>query len=78
MHLEDITHADLQEMNVLKQSFKIATDPKVNGYQRGLAAMVYKFFNERTKGSGVIFVKNCLNNLQLAEELHKPISVFFI
>ena len=28
--------------------------------------MVYKFFNERTKGSG-------LNNKELAEELHKPI-----
>ena len=52
---------------VLKnKALKIATDPKVDGYQRGLAAMVYKFFNERTKGSGV-------NNLQLAEELHKPI-----
>ena len=28
--------------------------------------MVYELFNERSKGSGV-------NNLQLAEELHKPI-----
>ena len=35
--------------------------------------MVYKFFNERTKGSGVNFGKNSLNNKQLAEELHKPI-----
>ena len=52
---------------VLKnKALKIATDPKVNGYQRGLAAMVYKFFNERTKGSGI-------ENKQLAEELHKPI-----
>ena len=52
---------------VLKnRALKIATDPNVDGYQRSLAALVYKFFNERTKGSGV-------NNLQLAEELHKPI-----
>ena len=56
---------------VLKNKvLKISTDPKVNGYQRSLAAMVYKFFNERTKGSGV---KNSLNNEILAEELHKPI-----
>ena len=48
-------------------------DPKVNGYQRSLAAMVYEFFNERTKGSGVNFVKNSLNKKQLDEELHKPI-----
>ena len=25
------------------KAFKIAADPKVNGYQRSLAAMVYKF-----------------------------------
>ena len=52
---------------VLKnKALKFATDPKVNGYQRGIAAMVYKFFNERTKGIG-------LNNEILANELHKPI-----
>ena len=41
-------------------------NPKINGYQRGLASMVYKFFDKRTKGYG-------LNNEILAEELHKPI-----
>ena len=52
---------------VLKnKALTIAVDPKVNGYQRSLAAIVYKFFNERTKGSGI-------ENKQLAEELHKPI-----
>ena len=52
---------------VLKnKALKIATDPRFNGYQRGLVSMVYKFFNERTKGSG-------LNNEILAEELHTPI-----
>ena len=34
-------------------TLKIAIDPKVNGYQRGLASMVYNFFNGRTKGSGI-------------------------
>ena len=47
-------------------------DPKVNGYQRGLASMVYKFFNERTKASGVKYDKKLTENKQLAEELHKP------
>ena len=46
---------------VLKnKALKIATDPKVNGYQRELPSMVYKFFNERTKGMGVNFVKKSL------------------
>ena len=38
---------------------------------RGLASMVYKFFDKNSKGSDVnIEVKH---NEQLAEELHKPI-----
>ena len=59
---------------VLKnKAVKIATDPRVTGYQRGLASMVYKFFNERTKGSGINNKENLHVNPQLAEELHKPI-----
>ena len=63
---------------VLKnKALKIATDPRVNGYQRGLASMVYKFFNERTKGCGINNKGNLLVNLELAEELHKPIIKIF-
>ena len=51
--------------------FNIAKNPKYDGYQRGLASMVYKFFDKKSKGSGVnIEVKH---NEQLAKELHKPI-----
>ena len=45
----------------------------LNGYQRVLASMVYKFFNERTKGSGINNKENLLVNSQLGEELHKLI-----
>ena len=59
---------------VLKnKAVKVATDPRVNRYQRGLASMVYKFFNERTKGSDINLQANSLNNEILAEELHEPI-----
>ena len=51
--------------------FNIAKNPKYDGYQRGIASMVYKFFDKKSKGSGVnIEVKH---NEQLAKELHKPI-----
>ena len=40
--------------------------------QRGLASMVYKLFEKKSKGSGVAN-NNIKQNLQLAEELHKPI-----
>ena len=49
--------------------FKIASDPKYDGYQRGLASMVYKFFDKKSSGSGITNEPN----YQLADELHKPI-----
>ena len=59
---------------VLKnKALKISLDPKVNGYQRGLASMVYTFFNERAKGSGIKYDKKLDENKRLAEELHQPI-----
>ena len=39
-----------QSDKVLKdKAFKIASDPKYDGYQRGLASMVYKFFDKNSK-----------------------------
>ena len=51
------------------KAFKIASDPKYNGYQRGLVSMVYNFFDKKSSGSGIT---NEFNH-QLANELHKPI-----
>ena len=51
------------------KAFKIASDPKYDGYQRGLASMVYKFFDKKSSGSGITNE----SNYQLANELHKPI-----
>ena len=43
-----------QSDKILKdEAFKIASDPKYDGYQRGLVSMVYKFFNKKFSGSGV-------------------------
>ena len=53
------------------KTFDIAKNPKYDGYQRGLASMVYKSFDKKTSGSG-IKNKN-ISNKELAEELHKPI-----
>ena len=49
----------------------IAKNPKYDGYQRGLASMVYKLFDKKASGRGI---KNeNISNQQLAKELHKPI-----
>ena len=34
-------------------AFNIAKNPKSDGYQRGLASMVYNFFDKKSAGSGV-------------------------
>ena len=67
--------------NVLRdKTFNIAKNPKYDGYQTGLASMVYKFFDKKAKGgSGVILAnKSIPQNEQLAEELHKPIIIISI
>ena len=35
------------------KAFKIASDPKYDGYQRGLVSMVYKLFDKKSSGSGI-------------------------
>ena len=52
------------------KAFKIANNSNYDGYQRGLASMVYKFFNKKSKGSGIFANEP---NYQLANEFHKPI-----
>ena len=61
-----------QSDKVLKdKAFAIANNPKYDGYQRGLASMVYNFFDKKSKGAGI---KNEIKeNQQLANELHTPI-----
>ena len=60
-----------QSDKVLKdKAFKTSSDPKYDGYQRGLASMVYKFFDKKSKGSVIVTNEP---NCQLANELYKPI-----
>ena len=60
----------IQSDKILRdKAFKIASDPKYDGYQKGLASMVYKFFDKKSRGSGIIDEAN----YQLAIELPKPI-----
>ena len=64
--LEKRTQSD----KILKgKAFTIANNPKYDGYQGELASMVYKFFDKKSKGTGI----KSTPNQQLANELHKPI-----
>ena len=82
----DMAYGDFKDLkrrtaadNVLRdKAFNIAKNSKYDGCQRGLAIMVYKFFDKKTKGSGVTLAnKSITQNKQLAEELHKAVIKIF-
>ena len=66
---EDLVKRTQSDKVSKNKAFKIASDPKYNGYQRGLASMVYKFFDKKSSGSSIANKPN----YQLANELHRPI-----
>ena len=66
---KDLVRRTQSDIVLRNKAFKIASDSKYDGYQRGLASMVYKFFHKKSKGSGITNE----SNYQLANELHKSI-----
>ena len=70
---KDLMKRTLSEKVLRDKALKIASDPKYDAYQRGLASMIYRFFDKKSKGSGI--TKE--SNYQLANELHKPITKKF-
>ena len=72
---KDLTNRTQPDRFLKDKAFKIASDPKYDGYQRELASMVYKIFDKKfaslnkSSGSGIVNKPN----YQLANEFHKPI-----
>ena len=71
----DSAHADHKDLinrteadKVLRdKAYDRASNPEYDGYQRGLASMVYKVFDKKSIGSGIN------SSSILANELHKPV-----
>ena len=76
---KDLKRRTASDKVLRDKAFNVAKNPKYDGYQRGLASMVYKFFDKKSaslpdksiSGSGVNI--SLVFNEQLAEELHKQI-----
>ena len=49
----DLTRRIASDKILRNRPFNIAKNPKYNGYQMGLASMIYKFFNKKTAGGTV-------------------------
>ena len=79
---KDLARRTASDKVLRDKAFNIAKNSKYDGYQRGLASMVYKFFNKKSasltdrsaKSGGVN--NEIKQNEHLTEELHKPIRVY--
>ena len=66
---KDLKRTTASDKILKDKGFNIAKNPKYNGYQRGLASMLYEFFDKKSTCSGIANEPN----YQLANEFHKPI-----
>ena len=75
---KDLARRTASDEILRDKAFIMAKNLEYDGYQRGLASMVYKFFDKKPTRSGqplpyASLIVNDKENMQLAEELHKPI-----
>ena len=66
---KDLAQRTASDKVLRDKAFNITKNAKYDKYQRGLAFMVFNFFNKKSKGSGVNIPLEF--NEQLAKELHK-------
>ena len=79
---KDLINRTKSDKVLRDKAYDIASNPEYDGYQRGLASMVYKFFDKKSMGSGIKedTTKStgepsalARSSLILADELHKPV-----
>ena len=68
---KQLTKRTVADKILRDRAYNIASNLSHNGYERALAASIYKFFDKKTKGTGIR--NEIKQNQQLANELHKPI-----
>ena len=76
---KDVENRLISDQKLRNSAYDIASNPKYNGYHRGLASMVYKFFDSKVAqlDKKTMSGKGTGNNKILAEELHKPVIKTF-
>ena len=61
---KDLTKRTQSDKVLKDKVFKMASNPKYDGYQSGLASMFFKFFDKKSAGSGI----TSMLNQQLGDE----------
>ena len=72
---KDVQNRLISDQKLRNNAYDIASNPKYDAYQRGLASMVYEFFDSKVAplDKKTMSGKGIKNNKILAEELHKPV-----
>ena len=72
---KDVENRLILDQKLRNSAYDIASNPRYDGYQRGLASMVYNFFDSKVAplDKKTMSGKGIKNNKILAEELHKPV-----
>ena len=87
MQIKNLINRTKSDKVLRDKGYNIASNPEHDGYQRGLASMVYRFFDKKSMGSGTAkpsslerIMKNTAKSSSLersssilADELHKPV-----
>ena len=60
--LKDIKRRTASDKILRDKAFNIAKNPKYDGYQWGLASVVYRFFDKKSTESGIVNNNNNNNN----------------
>ena len=50
---KDIAKRTVSDKVLTDKALNVAKNPKYDGYPKGLASMIYNFFDKKSKGSGV-------------------------
>ena len=68
---KDLARRTASDKVLHDKAFNISKNPIYDGYQRGFASMVYKFFDKKSAVKGI--KSGIKQNEELSEELHKRI-----
>ena len=75
---KDLSRSTAYDKILRDKAFNVDKNSKCDRYDRGIASMVYEFFNKGNSGSSSSASKNeSMSNKKLAEILHKPIIITF-
>ena len=73
---KDLINRTKSDKFLRDKTYDIASNPEYDAYQRGLASMVYKFFDKKSIGSGTAkpsSLERIASSAILVDELYKPI-----